>query len=96
MPCTILKCFTKQGTVLLSFLMIILQRYPKLKVAKGTRLKILTPKQMLQRLPIALTQVKAGNNSENSLNEIRQIVYSLYQSKEITTKVYNKIIKSMQ
>ena len=96
MPCTILKCFTKQGTVLLSFLMIILRWYPKLKVAKGTRLKILTPKQMLQRLPIALTQVKAGNNSENSLNEIRQIVYSLYQSKEITKKVYNKIIKSMQ
>ena len=96
MPCTILKCFTKQGTVLLSFLMIILRWYPKLKVAKGTRLKILTPKQMLQRLPIALTQVKAGNNSENLLNEIRQIVYSLYQSKEITTKVYNKIIKSMQ
>ena len=96
MPCTILKCFTKQGTVLLSFLMIILRWYPKLKVAKGTRLKILTPKQMLQRLPIALTQVKAGNNSENSLNEIRQIVYSLYRSKEITTKVYNKIIKSMQ
>ena len=42
-------------------------------------LKILTPKQMLQRLPIALAQVKAGNNSESLLNEIRQIVYSLYQ-----------------
>ena len=50
---------------------------------KGTRLKILTPKQMFQRLPIALAQVKAGNNSESWLNEIRQIVYSLYQSKEI-------------
>ena len=45
------------------------------------RLKILTAKQMLQRLPIALAQVKAGNNSESLLNEIRQIVYSLYQSK---------------
>ena len=53
---------------------------------KGTGLKILTPKQLLQRLPIALPQVKAGNNSENLLNEIRQIVYSLYQSKEITKK----------
>ena len=42
---------------------------------KGTGLKILTPKQMLQRLPIAFTQVKAGNNSESLLNEIRQIVY---------------------
>ena len=62
---------------------------------KGTGLKILTPKQMLQRLPIALAQVKAGNNSESLLNEIRQIVYSLYQSKQITKKVYNKIIKSI-
>ena len=51
---------------------------------------------MLQRLPIALAQVKAGNNSENLLNEMRQIVYSLYQSKEITKEVYNNIIKSMQ
>ena len=41
---------------------------------------------MLQRLPIALAQVKAGNNSESFLNEIRQIVYSLYQSKEIAKK----------
>ena len=63
---------------------------------KGTGLKILTPKQMLQRLPIALAQVKAGNNSESLLNEIRQIVYSLYQSKKITKKVYNNIIKSIQ
>ena len=61
-----------------------------------TGLKILTPKQLLQRLPIALAQVKAGNNSESLLNEIRQIVYSLYQSKEITKKVYNNIIKSIQ
>ena len=51
-----------------------------------SKLKILTPKQMLQRLPVALVQVKAGNNSESLLNEIRQIVYSLYQSKEITKK----------
>ena len=62
---------------------------------KGTGLKILTPKQMLQRLPIAFAQVKAGNNSENLLNEIRQVVYSLYQSKEITKKAYNNIIKSI-
>ena len=48
---------------------------------QGTGLKILTPKQMLQRLPIALAQIKAGNNSQGSLNEIRQIVYSLYKSK---------------
>ena len=53
----------------------------KIKATKGRGLKILTPKQMLQRLPIALAQVKVGNNSESLLNEIRQIVYSLYQSK---------------
>ena len=57
------------------------------------KLKILTPKQIIQRLPIALAQIKAGNNSENLLNEIRQIIYSLYQSKEITKKLYNNIIK---
>ena len=61
-----------------------------------SKLKILTPKQMLQRLPIALAQVKASNNSESLLNEIRQIAYSLYQSKQITKKVYNNIIKSIQ
>ena len=62
----------------------------------GTGLKILTPKQMLQRLPIALAQVKAGYNSESLLNEIRQIGYSLYQSKQITKKAYNNMIKSIQ
>ena len=50
---------------------------------KGTGLKILTPKQMFQGLPIALAQIKAGNNSENLLSKIRQIISSLYQSKEI-------------
>ena len=50
---------------------------------------------MLQGLPIALAQVKAGNNSESLLNEIRQIIYSLYQSKEITKKVYNNLMKSL-
>ena len=63
---------------------------------KGTGLKILTPIQILQRLPTALAQVKAGNNSEKLLNEIRQIVYSLHQSKEITKKLHNNIIKSIQ
>ena len=63
---------------------------------EGKGLKILTPKQILQRLPIALAQVKAGNNSENLLNEIRQIVYSLYQSEEIIKKVHNKIIEFIQ
>ena len=58
----------------------------KYRATKGTGLKVLTPKQMLQRLPIALAQVKAGNNSESLLNEIRRIVYSSYQSKQITKK----------
>ena len=51
---------------------------------------------MLQRLPIVLAKIKAGNNSESILNEISQIVYSLYQSKEIPKKIYNNIIKSIQ
>ena len=63
---------------------------------QGTGLKILTPKQMLQRLPIALVQIKAGNNSGSLLNEIRQIVYYLHQSNEISKNVYNNIIKSIQ
>ena len=68
----------------------------RLAKQEGTRYKILTPKQMLQRLPIALAQIKADNNSESLLNEIIQIVYSLYQSKEITKTVYNNIIKSIK
>ena len=58
----------------------------KYRATKRTGRKILAPKQMLQRLSIALAQVKAGNNSESLINEIRQIVYSLYQSKQITNK----------
>ena len=57
----------------------------------GKGLKILTPKQMFQRLPIAFAYVKAGNPSENLLNEIHQITCSFYQAKEITKKVYNEI-----
>ena len=66
------------------------------KEQEGTGLKMLPPNQMVKRLPIALAQVKAGNNSESLLNEIRQIVYSLYRSKEITKKVYNNIINSIK
>ena len=66
------------------------------KEQEGIGLEILTPNQMLKRLPIALAQVKAGNNSESLLNEIRQIVYSLYRSKEITKKVHNNIINSIK
>ena len=57
---------------------------------------MLTPKQMVQRLPIALAHVKAGNTSENILDEIRQIIYSLYRTKEITKKKYNNIMNSIK
>ena len=67
-----------------------------IKEAKGKGLKVLTPKQILQRLPIALAQVKVGNTSENLSNKIRQIIYSLYQAKEITKKVYNNIMNSIK
>ena len=63
---------------------------------EGTGLKILTPKQMLQRLPISLAKIKVGNNTQSLLNEIRQIVYSLYQSKKITKKEVNNILKSIK
>ena len=66
------------------------------KSKPGTGLEMLTPKQMLQRLPRTLAQIKAGNNSQSLLNEIRQIVYSLHLSKEITKKVYNNLIKSIK
>ena len=68
----------------------------KYKAKYGEGLKTLTPMQMIQSYPIALAQVKAGNNSENLLNKIRQIVYSLYQLREITKTVYNNIIKLIQ
>ena len=68
----------------------------RLAKEEGTGLKTLNPKQMLQRLPIAFAQIKAGNKSESLLNEIMQIAYSLNQSKEITKKVYNNIIKSIK
>ena len=61
----------------------------------GSGLKILTNKQMLNRLPILLAQIQAGNNSKSLKNEIRKILYSLYRSKELTKTVYNNLIKSI-
>ena len=58
----------------------------------GKGLKILTPSQMLSRLPISLAQLKAGNNSENLKNEIRQLLYSLYRSKKLTKEIYKSLI----
>ena len=62
---------------------------------KGEGPKILNNKQMLNRLPILLAQIEAGNNSIKLKNEARQILYSLYRSKLLTKTVYNNLIKSM-
>ena len=55
-------------------------------------LKVLTPNQMLSRLPISLAELKAGNNSEKLKNEIRQLLYSLYRSKKLTKQLYKSLI----
>ena len=65
-----------------------------IKEAQEKGLKILTPKQMLQGLPISLAQVKVGNTPEDLLNEIRKFIYSLYLAKEITKKVYTNMMNS--
>ena len=59
---------------------------------QGSGLKILTPDQMLSRLPITLAQLKAGNNSEKLKNEIRQLLYSFHRSKKLTNKLYKSLI----
>ena len=86
------------GKKLLNCLRIILELCLKLNIKQNTDRvsNILTPQQMLQRLPVALPQVKAGNTSENLLNEIRQIINSLYRAKEITRKVCNNIMDSIK
>ena len=65
----------------------------KYKAKYGEGLKILTPKQMIQTLPITLAQVKAGNTSQNLLNQIRQIIYFLYWAKELLKKYIMNSIK---
>ena len=62
---------------------------------QGKGLKILTPDQMLSRLPINLVQLKAGNNSQKLINEIRQLLYSLYRSKKLTKEIYNHLINAI-
>ena len=66
--------------------------FNQLEQQQGSGLKILTPNQMLSRLPITLAQLKAGNNSEKLKNEIRQLLYSLYRSKKLTKKLYKNLI----
>ena len=62
------------------------------KQQQGPRLKILTPDQMLRRLPTTLAQLNAGNNSEKLKNEIRQLFYSLYRPKKLTKQLYKSLI----
>ena len=62
---------------------------------QGKGLKIPTPDQMLSRLPIILAQLKAGNNSQKLINEIRQLLYSLYRSKKLTKEIYNHLINAI-
>ena len=62
---------------------------------QGKGIKILTSDQMLSRLPISLAQLQAGNNSERLKNEIRQLLYSLYRSKNMIKQAYNNLIKSI-
>ena len=59
---------------------------------RGQGLKILTPNQMLSRLPISLAQLKAGNNSEKLKDKIRQLLYSLYRFKKLTKQLYESLI----
>ena len=62
---------------------------------RGQGLKILTPNQMLSRLPITLAQLKAGNNSQKQTNKIRQLLYSLYRSKKLTKAIYNHLVNAI-
>ena len=62
---------------------------------QGQDLKILTPNQMLSRLPISLAQLKAGNNSEKLKNEIQQLLYSLYRPKQLTKQLYKSLVDTI-
>ena len=68
-------------------------KFNKQNQQKGQGIKILTPNQMLNRLPISLAQLQAGNNSKKLKNEIRQLFYCLYCSKNMAKQVYNDLIK---
>ena len=68
----------------------------KINQQKGQGIKILTPNQMLIRLPIALAQLQAGNNSSKLKNEIRQLLYSLYPSKNMTERIYKSLVGIIQ
>ena len=85
----------KQPNRILKIVKEILNFNEKIQKQPGQRLKLLTPDQMLSRLPITLAQLKAGNNSEKLKNEIRQILYSLYRSKKLTKQPYKSLIDTI-
>ena len=80
----------KNGNNMLNIVELILEFNQLNQLGQG--LKILTPNQMLSRLPISLAQLKAGNNSEKLKNEIRQLLYSLYRSKKLTKQLYKSLV----
>ena len=71
-------------------------KFDKENQQKGQGIKILTPNQMFNRLPIALAQLEAGNNSNKLKNEIRQLLYSLYRSKNMTEQIYKSFVGIIQ
>ena len=84
------KFFFEQPDKILKIAKEILDFNKQNQIGKG--LKILTPNQMLSRLPITLAQLNAGNNSEKLKNEIRQLLYSLHRSKKLTRQLYKSLI----
>ena len=87
-----MKKKNKQPNRILKIVKEILNFNEKIQKQPGQRLKLLTPDQILSRLPITLAQLKAGNNSEKLKNGIRQIFYSLYRSKKFTKQLYKRLI----
>ena len=82
----------EQPDKILEFVKKILDFNEKIRKQKGLGLNILTPSQMLSRLPVSLTQLKVGNNSEKLKNEIRQLLHSLYRSKKLTKNFYKSLV----
>ena len=83
---------TEQPDKILKFFEEVLDFHKKIRKQQGLGLKILTPNQMLSKLPIKLAQLKAGNNSEKLKNETRQLLYSLYRPKKLTKQLYKSLI----
>ena len=82
---------TEKTDKILEIVKEILDFNKRIKKQQRSGLKILTPHQMLSRLPISLAQLKVGNNSEKLKNEIRQLLYSLHRSKKLTKRLYKSL-----